>query len=192
MIFTTCHYADNSWCISFPHRTRLIRFSDLQFLRLKDGDLEFEDDLAILKGYGLIIVNVDGEAFEMHRLVQLATRKCIERHSDIDRWRQIFLKCLSTEYLTGEYKQWSRCEMLFPHAIVTAAEKPMETESLHDWSRILTNAAWYAMGKGRYRVGESMAHKATIAREKILGGADIAAFQSLSIYAQLLRYQGKY
>ncbi|KAL9629560.1 MAG: hypothetical protein Q9164_006829 [Protoblastenia rupestris] len=157
-----------------------------------DGDLEFEDDLATLRGYGLITMNVHGEAFEMHRLVQLATRKWIERYSDIDRWRQVFLKCLSTAYPTGEYEQWSRCEVLFPHATVTAAEEPTDPESLRDWSRILTNAAWYAVAKGRYEVGKSMVHKAVSTHERIFEEEHAATRWSLSIYAELLRCQGKY
>lgn len=38
-------------------------------------DAEFEDDIAMLRGYSFIAVTKEVHTFEMHRLVQLATRR---------------------------------------------------------------------------------------------------------------------
>jgi len=40
----------------------------------------FEDDVLALRNYSFISINTDGTTFEMHRLVQLATRKWLEAH----------------------------------------------------------------------------------------------------------------
>ena len=128
----------------------------------------------------------------MHRLVQFALRKWIEVHDDFNSWRQIFLKSLSAEFPTGEYEHWSRCEILFPHAIVAATGQPTDEESLYDWSQILTNAAWYALTKGKYEVGENMVQKAIDVTKKILGGNDLRTIENIAIHAELLRYQGQY
>ena len=49
---------------------------------------EFEDDILILRNYSFISVNTDKKTFEMHRLVQLATRKWLEVHAQLERWKQ--------------------------------------------------------------------------------------------------------
>ena len=48
------------------------------------------------------------------------------------------------------------------------------------------------MAKGRYEVGASMAQIASSARDRISGSEDVATKQSMSIFALLLQYQGKY
>ena len=60
----------------------------------------------------------------MHGLVQLATRKWLEAHGQIEKWRRQFLKHLDAELPTGEYENWERCQALFPHAQSAAAQRP--------------------------------------------------------------------
>ena len=44
---------------------------------------EFEDDVLTLRNYSFIFVNADATIFEMHRLVQLFTRKWLESHEQL-------------------------------------------------------------------------------------------------------------
>jgi hypothetical protein len=129
----------------------------------------FEDDVLALRNYSFISINTDGTTFEMHGLVQLATRKWLEAHGQQRRWKQQFIKNLCAELPTGEYENWVRCQALFPHAQSAAAQQPKEQDSLRDWASILYKAAWYAwrMGKGvRRRRCRFMAMKV---RKRILG-----------------------
>ncbi|KAH7343104.1 hypothetical protein BKA66DRAFT_577115 [Pyrenochaeta sp. MPI-SDFR-AT-0127] len=48
------------------------------------SDDRFEDDVLTLRDYSFISVNADGVTFEMHGLVQLATRKCPEGHDQLE------------------------------------------------------------------------------------------------------------
>ena len=41
-----------------------------------------DDDILALQSYSFISINADGTTFEMHGLVQLATRKWLEREQD--------------------------------------------------------------------------------------------------------------
>ena len=67
----------------------------------------FEDDVLTLCDYSFISVNADGTVFEMHRLVQLATRKWLEVHGQLERWKQQFLRNLCAAFPTGEYENWT-------------------------------------------------------------------------------------
>jgi hypothetical protein len=48
----------------------------------------FEEDVSVLRNYSFISVNADGITFDMHGLVQLATRKWLEAHGQIEKWKQ--------------------------------------------------------------------------------------------------------
>ncbi|TGO25601.1 hypothetical protein BPAE_0076g00020 [Botrytis paeoniae] len=115
---------------------------------INDG---FEDDILVLRDYSFISVNADRTTFEMHRLVQLATRKWLEDQKQQEKWKRQFIKNLDAELPTGEYENWVQCQMLFPHAQSAIVHKPEEQNSLVEWASILYKASWYAreMGNGK-------------------------------------------
>ncbi len=74
-------------------------------LLCKDDDLlEFEDALTVLLGFSLIIEESSKKSFEMHRLVQLATRKWLESHGKIVKWNQTALEVIETAFPDGRYE----------------------------------------------------------------------------------------
>lgn len=101
----------------------------------------FEEDVSILRNYSFISVNTNGTSFEIHGLVQLAMRKWLEAHGQIERWKRQFIKNLDAELPTGEYENWEKCQALFPHAQSAAVQKPKEQDSLLDWTSVLYNTA---------------------------------------------------
>ncbi|KAG4429842.1 hypothetical protein IFR05_014674 [Cadophora sp. M221] len=129
----------------------------------------FEEDVSVLRNYSFISVNTNGTSFEMHGLVQLAMRKWLEAHGQIERWKRQFIKNLDAELPTGEYENWERCQALFPHAQSAAAQKPKEQDSLTDWTSVLYKAAWYAWRRGKGVEAENLAFTAMQVRKKILG-----------------------
>src|SRR5436305_1796660 len=82
---------------------------------------EFEEDVVVLRNFSFVSVNADGTTFEMHRLVQLATRKWLEAHGQLEKWKQQFVRRLFEKFPTGEYENWAVCQALFPHAKSAAA-----------------------------------------------------------------------
>lgn len=62
----------------------------------------FEDDVLALRDYSFITVTKDASTFEMHSLVQLATRTWLEREGQLDQWRKRFIFNLCAELLLGE------------------------------------------------------------------------------------------
>ena len=64
----------------------------------------FEEDVLTLRDYSFITVTSDTNTFEMHNLVQLATRTWLENEGHLDRWREQFISNLCAELPTGQYE----------------------------------------------------------------------------------------
>ena len=159
-----------------------------------DDDVEdgFEDDLDLLKSYLLVITNGNGDVFEMHRLVQFATRTWLRSFGGEDRWRRKFLATLSKEFPTGEFSNWSQCQLLLPHIEPVVDEEPIDTKEAKYWAQVLYNAAWYTWSQGLYIQAEEMIQGSISARTRVLGVDYIETLASVSILALVLQYQGKY
>jgi hypothetical protein len=79
-------------------------------------DDEFEDDVLALRDYSFIAVTEDAKTFEMHSLVQLATRMWLESEGQLDNCRRQFISNRCAELPTGAHENWEKCQALFPHA----------------------------------------------------------------------------
>lgn len=153
---------------------------------------EFEADIQILRDYSFISISVDESTFEMHGLVQLATRKWLEANDQLERWKQQYIKNLCAEFPTGEYENWRMCQALYPHARSAVAQQPVVESSLQEWASILYCAAWYACAKGNYDEAQTMALKATKTREKVLGKENEETLSSLHMLALIYSYSGRW
>jgi hypothetical protein len=107
----------------------------------KTDDDGFEEDVLTLRSYSFISVNTDNTTFEMHRLVQLATKLWLVSYARLERWKRQFIKNLCLEFPIGEYKNWARCQSLYPHTKSAMAQRPRETDSLREWTLLLFKAA---------------------------------------------------
>jgi tetratricopeptide (TPR) repeat protein len=153
---------------------------------------EFEDDIVVLKNFSLITVNVDGDTFEMHSLVQLSTRKWLEENGQLERWKRDYVARLCRAFPPGNYENWKSCQSLFAHAEAAAEQKPTGQKSVMEWALLLYNAGWYAWAKGAHKEAEKMLQKATRAREKFLGQEESETLASIDLLGQILLAQGRY
>ena len=151
---------------------------------------EFEDDILTLRNYSFIFVNVDTTTFGMHRLVQLATRKWLEAHGQLEGWKQQYIKNLCTEFPTGKYENWPKCQALFPHAKSALAQQPEGEDSLREWALLLYNAAWYAWLRGSFTDAEKMSIKSMKVREKQLGQEHVETLSSIAMLALAYKLGG--
>ncbi|PVH90410.1 hypothetical protein DM02DRAFT_722561 [Periconia macrospinosa] len=133
------------------------------------GDDGFGDDVQTLRDYSFISANADGASFEMHRLVQLATRKWLQIHHELEQWKQHFVSNLCAAFPTGHHENWAVCQRLFAHANSAAEQRPEREDSLKDWASLLYKAAWYALEVGNWAEAEAMSLQSTKTRRKILG-----------------------
>ncbi|CZR51282.1 related to kinesin light chain [Phialocephala subalpina] len=144
---------------------------------------EFEDDILMLRNYSFIFVNIVESTFGMHRLVQLATRKWLEAHRQLERWKQQYIKRLCAEFPTGKYENWAKCGALFPHVQLALAQQPEGDDSLREWALLLYNAAWYALLRGSSSDAEKMSVKSMKVTKKQLGQDDKETLSSQTMVA---------
>ena len=74
------------------------------FLRGDSDLLAFADALTVLCGFSLIIEESRGGYFEMHRLVQLATRKWLNARGEMIKWNQKALIMVSKAFPAGRFE----------------------------------------------------------------------------------------
>ena len=157
----------------------------------ENGENEFEEALDLLRSYSFMTTNLSGDVFEMHRLVQFATRIWLKSFGSEDTWRQKFLAVLSEEFPTGEFSNWSKCQLLLPHVEPAMSQEPSNEQASRNWAQVLQNAAWYTWMQGLYVQAEEMIRLSVSARERTLGEEHPATLTSVSILALVLQGQGR-
>ncbi len=131
-------------------------------------DNGFEDDVQTLRNYSFLSVGTD-RTFEMHALVQLAMRKWLEAHGQLEAWKQHYIKNLFAEFPTGEHENWTYCQALFPHAKSAVTQRPKGDGSLREWASLIYNAAWYAWRKGSIIEAVHLSEMGMEVRKKLFG-----------------------
>ena len=161
-----------TWQISFTHilniRRRaanllsLMSLCDRQaipevLLRIQ-GDKEsardntFEEDIEILLEFSFISESSNSSAFQMHRLVQLATRKWLESREELDWYVEEFVSKLNLAFPSDVYTNWNLCQTLFPHTISAFSFVPKSRLGVLKWALVLQRGAEYASRKGGARL----------------------------------------
>ncbi|KAK4183100.1 kinesin light chain, partial [Podospora australis] len=154
-------------------------------------DGRFEDDVAMLRDYCLIVADEAGDEFEMHGLVQLSTRRWLEVYGEQETFKQQYIERIATSFPTGEYENWAQCRSLFAHVQVALGYRPSENTAVR-WAKLLHNGGRYAWSQGRYEVAQQMVGKARRVRGKRLGEEDVATLDSMSLFALVQKDQGRW
>ncbi|KAK3368303.1 P-loop containing nucleoside triphosphate hydrolase protein [Podospora didyma] len=155
---------------------------------LDDG---FEDDVAMLRDYCLIAVDVNGDEFEMHGLVQLSTKRWLEASGQLGAFIQQYIERIATSFPIGDYENWATCRELFAHAQMAVNYQPSE-DIMETWATLLYNGGWYARSQGIYEIAQQMLAKARKVREKRLGEEDVATLASITMFALVLLNRGRW
>jgi tetratricopeptide (TPR) repeat protein len=155
-------------------------------------DDEFEDDILMLRDYSLVIVAADEKTFEMHGLVQLATRKWLHSHDQATKWLELALQVLATAFPSGQPETWATCRILLPHSTKLLDYKVDKDEAKLHRAKIATNTAWYLMLVGEYAIAEHNSDISVAMRQEVLGGKHHDTIISVSYLGLVLERQGKY
>ncbi|PVH69231.1 hypothetical protein DL98DRAFT_554516 [Cadophora sp. DSE1049] len=153
---------------------------------------EFENDLLVLRNYAFISVSEIQSAFEMHALVQLAMRTWLEAKGDLERWRRHYCKILSNEFPTGEYENWERCQVLFPHVQSAVAQQPEDQDVLRDWATIQYRAGWYAWRIGSTSEAEKLLQSSLLVRRRIFGQEHTGTIYSMMLLGHVYKAGGQW
>ena len=154
--------------------------------------LDHEEALAPLDEFSLITVEKGGKTFEIHRLVQLATRIWLEKYKEVEKWQGEAIKILSIAFPNGDYSNRETCEVLSPHAREVLKFRLMSEEHLLARGSLLYNMAWYNWVQGHYVAAQEECQESLAIREQCLVDGDMSILESTALVALVLQYQGKY
>jgi tetratricopeptide (TPR) repeat protein len=130
---------------------------------------DFNEDMEALANFHLISVNTNNRVFEMHALVQLATRNWLSSNGKFEHWREHFISNLCAAFPAGEYENWEVCKALYAHAKSAAGHRPEKESSLAQWGALLYHASWYAWSMGNITDAESLALNSVEASRTVFG-----------------------
>ncbi|ELR09121.1 hypothetical protein GMDG_03701 [Pseudogymnoascus destructans 20631-21] len=164
------------------------------------GRLQFEDAVALLTSFSLIKAQstkqpeqqVGEYIFQMHELVQLATKKWLEVQMQVGRWQKASLHIMAAAFPSGQHETWAACRVLLPHARKVLGYVLEETEATLDRVRIADNTVRYLLLTGEYAAAEQIGRTAVVGREGVLGVEHPDTLISVSQLGLVLSRQGKY
>lgn len=113
-----------------------------------DSDLEsvlesgFEEDIAVLRDYCLISARDTGTEFEMHRLVQLATKKWLTASKKKEEFKQLFISRIAMSMPSPDPSNELPLRDFFAHLQIATSYQPNKT-NLRSWCKICYCTAWY-------------------------------------------------
>lgn len=161
---------------------------------LHDGTdrLQFEDAIAPLLCFSLVRQQGEEGLFEMHRLVQLSTRKWLESNKTLQSWITEALRTMARTFPGVKYETWPHCQMLVSHAKEVLTFEIVEEDDILNRAEICSNLGWYLACRNDISIGEMLVRDALKACEKNLGSEHSMTLESVSTLASVLEKQGKY
>lgn len=154
-----------------------------------DSRLGFEDAVASLINFSLITAELSRQTFDMHPLVQLATRKWLRVHGELGRWQEQSINIISQILPEGNLEDWKFCEALEPHVHTVLRYECTSQHGRLDRAQILHNSSWYARKRGYYDIARAKIEEATTTRTEMLGPENEDTLKSLRTLALVLRSQ---
>ena len=199
-----------SWQLSFDHiRTAYPKAADLlslmsifnrqaipQFLVQGEyGDLAFCEVIGPLLNFSLVRAETTGQAFELHRLVQIATRHWLERDSSSHHWIECAIDRMAELFppLKVQRQNWASCELLFPHIEEVLGNEPDSEKYRLTYATLLTRSSNYLIErKADYLLAEERSKKALDIGRDILAPGDDALLDILGAISYAYSQQGRY
>ena len=149
-----------------------------------------ETVLGRLKAFSLVSSDRQGENYDMHRLVQLATRHWLTTHKELQGSKRVAFTVLSEQFPGGEYlyDRWEECQVLLPHSLALGKlDHSADSDSdLLMRATLLDCSAHYLYEIGQYASAYSMQEEAFAIRKRLLGEDDPVTLQSMTRLGMIL------
>jgi tetratricopeptide (TPR) repeat protein len=140
----------------------------------------FENDIYILTSFSFVKASADKSSFEMHSLVQYATKRWLEHSCELESWKGVYMALIDDKYPIGRPENWPVCQALYPHAQVALDDHPFSADALENWASISWKAAWYMGEMGDYEKAYKLALDSFDIRTILLGPDDPDTLDSLN------------
>ena len=199
-----------SWQLSFDHiRTAYPKAADLlslmsifnrqaipQFLVQGEyDDLAFCEVMGPLLNFSLVRAETTGQMFELHRLVQIATRHWLERDSSSHHWIECAIDRMAELFppLKVQRQNWASCELLFPHIEEVLGNETDSEKYRLTYADLLTRSSEYLIDrKGDYLLAEERSKKALVIQRNSLAPGDGKLLATLGAIAYAYSRQERY
>ncbi|GAB7336903.1 hypothetical protein MBLNU13_g01181t2 [Cladosporium sp. NU13] len=157
-----------------------------------DEEEEYEKDIAVLRNYSLVSSTTNRTVFEMHRLVQAATKKWLRTAKQFDRWASQFISNLEEAFPTAGVENWAMCQSLLPHVMTAFDIQVADQRSRLQQASLLQHSGEYALETGAYTDAERMAERSYEARSDVLGEGHPSTLTSMGNLASTYAQQGRW
>ena len=150
-----------------------------------DTDREFDVKKALgtLQAFSLITPQKDGMAFEIHRLVHLATRKWLEVQGTKDFWEGQALKVVRDVFPVPEFESWITCEILLPHAQTVLKYGDMSINRTEHFALLANKVTMFYNDRGRYDAAYNLSLVTIDLAKSILGLDHLETLECMGVLA---------
>ena len=157
-----------------------------------DRNIDVATALGILQAFSLISAGDGGLGYEVHRLVQLATRSWLEMQGTKENWQEKALLVLADMFPAGNFESWTTCESLLPHAQTVTQYENANEACPERFAHLLRNMAHFDMMQGRYEIAHTRGLAAFEVQKKISGLEHPSTLSSMATLAATYRNQGRW
>lgn len=149
-------------------------------------DISFSEDIEPLLSFSLIRAEIGQNTFEMHRLVQTATRHWLRGEGDEQVWKESAIERVAYHFPWNDQDQhWAVCEELMSHADEVILHEASSKESQLCLAKILSDTAWYLLQrKGNAVPAEERSERALNIQRRYLDDDSDETLVTLSILAE--------
>ncbi|KAK3363512.1 hypothetical protein B0T25DRAFT_436789, partial [Lasiosphaeria hispida] len=156
------------------------------------SEIQLTKALGILKAFSFITEDKDRN-LDMHRLVQLVTRKWLVNRGTMQRFTGQALLAVSQAYPYGNYENRTVCGVYLPHAYAVLESE--DTESKDERAArasLLHCVAGFFSYQGRWKEAEMLQVQVMEMRKKVLGDEHPDTMGSMSNLALTYQSQGRW
>ncbi|KAK2598195.1 hypothetical protein QQS21_005672 [Conoideocrella luteorostrata] len=156
------------------------------------SSIELTESIGLLKAFSLLSEQ-KGESLDMHRLVQLVTRKWLMNDHAMGQFEQEALLTVSHVYPFGVFENRTLCSAYLPHAKAVLGIKVDDAQDGAIAEALLSHrVASYLNFEGQWSDAEKLYKEALTTRKMVLGEQHPDTLRSMANLASTYRYQGRW
>jgi tetratricopeptide (TPR) repeat protein len=156
------------------------------------GEIALTKALGILKAFSFVVEEKD-HGLDMHRLVQLVTRRWLVKKGRMRHFAGQALLAVSHCYPFGRYENWALCSAYLAHVYaVMGGEGTGSRDEMAGKATLLHSVAGFFNYRGQWKDAETFQLEAVELREEVLGLEHPLTLSSMGNLASTFQKQGRW
>ena len=169
-----------------------LSYYGMQQNEVSGGDIQLQQALGVLKAFSFAIKEKD-QSLDIHRLVQLVTRKWLARNKTISKFAGQALLAVSHCFPFGNFENWATCSQYLPHAYAVLKQDGTRSEEEEvAKASLLHCTAGYLYYRGQWKESERLQLRAVKLRRGVLGLDHPDTLTSVANLASTYGNQGRW